>query len=730
MPSTILLAPFAGWAPAMRAAVLLLAATLWLPAALAQPAPAAAPAAVEVLTDAAADVHAQAQGQDQAVPQGRYAAMDLLAASLQETVDKVVATLKVSSLAAEPGNPVDDVTYTLRFTYQGLEYGIVVERYGTLTGEHFAHGYLARFDSGTMNRLGSIQVMEDPATNTIVATVNRNDITDANGAMPFPGRSLGSFWAETHLPYANQPFIYLGVAEVPFPADFTDRMPDSGMGTVTFPIQLGLRQEGHALLSSTDPMRASNGEATTFVFSVAARNLAEGEDLFRLTTANVPADWSVLAPDEYLRLAGGESRDVPVLATVPFTHTHGEAKEFTLEMRSTTDSATVGRVALGVRYHLVPQPAGHHPDLFLHSRAWGDADSPVYTVASSTFAGSSGYAYMNALQEDPLDDGIGLTGAYSGIQCCDPTTGQAQARWRWWAFLSPSLDMGLDFDLAGQGTLTVPVKTTAPIRAAQLEGVLYYWTYDPKADAYNETIVASLAPTAPQDLGAGDSRVLELPFKPTAAADFLPYAKRNGLFMELNMTSSVPALFLAAEAPVLAPGAVLRLPLVEYHDPLADAFRSKAQVELAPVGELHRDVNPGRTAVFQASLTNLQARAGAFEVKVEGVNKEWLEVLTPGPIPVEAGLSAPIRVALHVPASATAVDGADFVLTVQDSEDPTQRAMVHFVGRVVAGSDIPDEAPQVEALREEPAKATPGLEFAAVALGMAAVALVRRRQKA
>lgn len=689
------------------------------------PSQVAPPGPVQVLEDPAADVKLVSQGQSQDAPEGRLRSLDLLAATMQETATTFVAQVKVTAVGDDDLPVADSGQYDLHFTHKDAHYAVSVTRY--VDRGVYVWGELRRYEADGIaySYAGEPSVVVDAAAGTITSTFPRGLIVDRSGAAPYPGRVLEGIWAEAHWPFADGPFIGTGPVDAGFPADARDRMPDADVGQKQFPVVLGLEQEGNALLSSSDPMRASNGEATTFVFNVNAENTGDTEDLFEMVPVAAPADWAITIPDQFLRLAGKESKEIPVLVSVPFTHSHGDLKTFVLEMQSTSDPATVGRIALGLRYYLIPQPAGHHPQLWFHSQRWGAADDPFYTVFSQTFAGNVGFGSMNAMQEDVSDDKADLTGSWYGIRCCDESQ-TPQSLWHWGIWLSPSLEMGLDFDLAKTGKVSVPIKTTAPIPQAQVDANLWYWSYDEKEDTHREILVARMQPTAPVDLGAGTTTVFELELKANEAADYLQYRKHAGLFLEINVTSVAPSLFVAAQAPSIAPGGTMMLPLIEYHDPIGDAFAGESDIDLRPVGELSKPVNPGRTVIFQATLVNGLERDATFKVGVEGVNKHWLEMLGPRDITVASGTSQPVRIALHAPDDASPLDAGDFVLTAQDHEDPSQRALVHFVALVETANDIPDEAGLVGP-KVEQTKSSPGPALLVVILVVALAAVRRRR---
>lgn len=680
---------------------------------------------MEIATDPPADIALGAQGQSVGNPSPHFGALDLVALHATEKEAAVQLVLQVQDLDNPVRVPVqDDSLYVIDFLHLDQGYRILVYRY--VADQDYIFGILFKEDLAgeTRNFVRYLPVAVDAAAGTMSMSLSRDDLLDRQGASPFPGRTLSGFTVESHLLGSQEAFISLGDVIVSHPVDATDRMPDSGAGK-ELPFTMGLVQSGHAVLWSLAPTRGSNGEEATFVFNVSAQNTGTSEDLFEVRLANAPAAWNVTVPDRFVRIAPGATVAFPVIVSTPFAHQHGLVQKFTVEMHSTSDQGTVGRVALSIRYHSVPQPAGHHPDLFFHTARYGAAN-PFFPVTDAVTSYAGGFTYMNTLESDPQDQKVRVHGYYWGTNCGDCLPGNTpRSQWRWFVYLSPGLEMGLDFDLTRNGTLSVPIQSKLPLAQAVLGGRLMHESYDDSRGEWTSTLVAELAPSAARDLEADTLAEFSFEVKPTKEADLIRHAKRPYLTLALNLTSARPALFTGAEAPDLAPGGKLNLPLLEYRDPVDPAFASVGAVRLDASGQADRVLNAGKTALYALEVTSHLDHDQAFDLAVGGIRSGWAQV-TPAAVTVPAGGTATVHVAVQVPATALKGDLVDLIVTAQAKDTPGLRALARLTGIVDPGQAVEDEAALVPAA----ASGAPAPAMALVAGALALAALASRRRHA
>lgn len=682
---------------------------------------------VPVLQDARGDLQVSTENTHQAIPDSRFQSLDLVGLSVSESEDGFRLAVQLAGLDQPPEAPgFDDAIVMVNLLHNDQEYRAVFVR--AIGDQSYYFGYLLKYDpDGNRNFQRLLDIFPDPAKATLATTIARDELLDRSGAAPFPGRQLDGFWASTVL-RTSQGFANVNGIDPGSLYNVQDRMPDTGKGEVPLPIRLGLAQLGNAALWSREPIRASNGEQATFVFNVTAQNKGSTQELFHITARNVPADWQVLIPDSYLRIGAGESVHVPVLVSTPFTHAHGTLQKVRLEMTSEDEPGSKGQLDIGIRYFAIPQPGGHHNILSFHTTQFG-SQSPLFDVFDVGFAGNSGFAYMNTLDDDPADAKVPITGGFYGYYCsqgCPPEVPHVE--WRWDVYLQPSIEMGLDFDLANAGTLDVPIQAQVPIPGAVVGGQLRHLYYDDVRGDWIQTTIANFT-APPIDLMPGQPHVFQYTLPITPSADLLPPAKRAYLGVFLNLTAVKPSLFTGAEAPLLVPGGRMQLPLFEYRDPLQDAFSTLGAVRLVPEGAHERLVNPGKTAVFALKLHNELDEEMAFTTEIAGTHAEWARVLG-SPQTVVAGRSqADVRIAVTVPATATDRDAADLIVTAKGVEREDLHGIVRLLARVDLGHTHPDEAAQAQGFDVTEAKDSPSSQAPLLVLGLALLALAARRTR-
>lgn len=728
---------------AMRAFALLLVALLLVPPPTAGQTPATEYPSVHLLDDGTADVAVTVADQGTTAPSDRWAALDLKGLDVQEQTEGFQFTLAVASLSPDvPAAPfVEQGSYSLYFHHGDRDFRIQIQSRGiNFAGNQQYIGRVQASDPGqnAFFGVGPDQVVEvDVAAGTFRLTVDRDLLADSNGAAPQPGATLSGFHARSSglLGNVNRGVTVTGGTQAPTPRA-TDLMPNSGNGTLDFEVKFGVVQTGHARLHSDIPTRASNGEATTFVYQVQAYNSGPDEDRFNLVATGAPSAWQVKLPASQIPIPGNGSVVFPVLVTTPFAHVHGAFQNFVVEMRSQSDPGSVGRVQLGVRYLDPPQPAGHHNTLWLHSTL--GPDDPETTVAAAVVGtGTFNSAYFNAGEVDLLDASVPVPPDFR----FGPTVGAdgtPRMTFCWDIPLSPILELGIDMDLdAPNGTYSLPFASQLPLLGASVHGeVVRVGPPDGGftrfgdcgfANAANVTSIMTLGDSAPADF-TGANQVLTGEVGARAEGDYMQYEKGATLLLVLTMTGTRVDPFLGGDMPKLLPGGILEaLPLSEYHDPVNDVFVS--QVELVSDSPQDRAVNPGRSVLFTARLLNNAGTDQAFNLELTGPNHEWARVLGPTRLEVPAGGQAKVNVAVTVPEGTAAGQVADLVLTATSETDLGLRSLLRLFATVEPGTGLPDDSAAIATLDTGEAASTPGLEPVVLLGALAAVAVVLRRRK-
>jgi hypothetical protein len=736
---------------ALPAALALLMVVAALPAASAQDAGAAPSAARRVLDDPSGDLAATAAGNAAGNPAGRFAAADLTGLSVVESKDDLTFLLTVASLTTSPEAPfAESSVYAVDFAYADSLFRVQFVRqvfdHATYSGRAF------EYDAGrqAFAPIEQVVVSADPSSNTLSATVPRSIILDKHGSAPFPGRVLTGFHvSSTALSTSFLSSISLGPAggqAVPY-TGMRDSMPDAGNGSLDLPIALGLVQGGNARLTSEVPTRASNGEATTMVFTVNATNLGP-KQRFHLATVGAPAMWQVDLPSDLIEVPAQSTVAFPVLVSQPFAHQHGLFLSFTVEMTGLDHPGDVGRVQLGVRYTQPPQPAGHHDTLYLHTFTNPDVD-PTFATAFGTALGfDPSNLYFNTLtpDEDENDAKAPVGGSSMGFTQDVPPL----QRYTWIVPLSPALQMGLDFDLARHGTLKLALDTTLPMQGASMSGRIVHTVPDGRRcdsqrpggnrgcslddfffGAGTHATAALVGPSPAKDVAANTKgSALELPIVGTPAGDYLVFDPSATLAIQLNLTMvRADGFFGPRDAPKIEGGEMV-LPLIEYHDPVTQVFTSLGSLMIMVDGEQQRMVNPGKTALYNLKLMNHGATDASYDLEVSGAQASWSRILGDRRVSIPAGSERQLGVAVIAPPTAADGDQADLVLSAVDAKDPSARTLARLLTTVDTDAEHPDDSALVPGLDQQlHAKKSPTLEPAVLALAVAALALALRRRR-
>lgn len=679
-----------------------------------------AAAQVVVLEDPENDAQASVGGVAP-IPSGtvNVDAFDLVSLTVLEATDSFDFALQVKNLAAEPKTELDNGQFNVDFQHGDTSYRIQYWQQ-FLAGQLSYGANLLIFDQGRQNYvfLDRLDLDVDSGGGVLTATAERDMLLDGNGTAPTLGRELTLWKAFSRAGLIFNADGFAGGWRV------EDAMPDVGFGEIDYAIQQGLRQTGHARLYSDNPVRASNGEEATFVYYVEAHNLDSADDRFDLSVTGVPSNWQVTLPAPTIRIDGNGTQEFPVLVSTPFGHQHGAFEDFTLQLKSHRDSNSVGKLQMGIRYLEIPQPAGHHDRIWIHTRT--DTTNDAF-FGGPLFGGRPPVvAYMNALEADDRDEG--LQAPPPDAFCCP--IGQVQYNWE--VFLEPGLQLGLDFDVNETGSLDLEFISDVPFNDAVLSGYLvHYGVFDDDGffgpSGGDATVLGEFAPTAPQQIN-GATRFTTV-FTPKGISDLVPYRPGAALAMQLTLTTTGYDVTGTEQLlPRLMSGGVLQLPLFEYRDPVEHVFNSLAGIDLDYVDRSEKFVNPGETVLFNMTLTNEGAVDDVFNLRVNGTNQDWATLLGDDTVFVPTGASRPVVVAVTPPKDALDGDVVDLIITAASEAEPTVQGNIRAVAVVDALIDRADESKYVTDVAKELTKDkdSPGLPLVGLLAALAAIVARRR----
>lgn len=559
----------------------------------------------------------------------------------------------------------------------------------------------------------------------VTVVLPREILLNETGTPFGPGQDITNFYATSVTP----------VVDAPAGGTYArDRAPDEGFGP-DYHSALG-EETGSGLfqLTSVQPIRVSNGESTTIVYPVELNNTGSSERTVVLSIENPQSEWTVRSPARLIAPPTSTTR-FPVILSMPFHHEHGTLATFLVRAEDALDPSQWAGMRLGVFWLDTPQPAGHHNTLWLHSSGGFHAYSSSLGQCQTTDA------WMNPLPEEVPGRASEADVAGCPFEDASPsgqTTYPANQTYEWRVPLDPELAMGLDFDVDQTGSFVADLRTKTPSNRAVVAFSLLYC--DPSRDDGASVRFGGCGGTwttlawdqyGPTSLPANTLTRLEFEFPLRAEADLIPYQRGSNLMLYVRFNTEPPAGPPNTATPESAPllvvkGAELVLPLVEYHDPIDQAFQDVGLLELRPLGPFEKPVNPGRTAVFPFELANVASQRQEVEITIEGHNHGWATLFGGDRFDLEPLEKANITLAVVVPVDASEGERAELFVVGQSRTDPNVVALSRLRAAVVDAVilDVPDEADQVPSER---GAAVPALHFAFVATAMSAVMFLRRK---
>ncbi|HLE47756.1 MAG TPA: hypothetical protein VI818_05610 [Candidatus Thermoplasmatota archaeon] len=536
----------------------------------------------------------------------------------------------------------------------------------------------------------------------------------------------------------------------------SDRAPqDPAQFGAPFTFQLGGNGRGFLGLTSAEPIRVSNGEATTIVYKADLTSQAKEPITVQLETANTEEGWSVRVPS-LLKVEAGQTVTFPVILALPFTHDHGRTATFLVKAQAVEDEGSYAELSLGVFWTDVPQPSAHHEGegggTFFHSAP--DTDANGFEQVLAAFPRFN--VWMNALDQDPdpdaRDDPVPSL-FNEGLFCVFPQGGgqgcktPPESKHTWFFPLQPSLLLGLDFELSREGLFVFDILPKLQATSAKVVVELLYcdpaqmrqggqgggggggggggagcsnntWNYG-KVLARGERAGA---------LAAGTAAHYEVPLKMDPGAEILQYKKGANIGLRIVFTADTPQNIIGNGPEFITNKAHMDLPLIEYHDPVDQAFQNVGTLALVSKTPFEKRVNPGRTAVYKFDVKSNATDDQDVVLEVQGVNQDWARIVGDEKIELTPGESREIMLAISVPADAVAEERAELFFVAQNLRDSAVVAVTRLRATVVdpAVEVIPDEAGQITDLDSD--GGSPGFEALAILVGLAVVVAARRRR--
>jgi hypothetical protein len=546
---------------------------------------------------------------------------------------------------------------------------------------------LEQGDGSVYTRILDLEATEDTAAGTITFTLAKNNIISLQGHAPVFKSRL------TNVTVASWTTLGFGDAT----SQLGDQMPDGQPGEILY--ELGGSANGHLTLEAPDPVRISNGGATTFVFQAHLQNTDSQDDAATMEVVGAPSNWEI-SVQAAQRVPAGDERPIFALVTIPFGHQHGGFSGFDLVATSSRDPSITASIRFGVLHTPIPFPAGHHPDVYLHA------------VADDTGA---------------LGDTFGTT--TNTMNTIPPETDAPEAFARllpdgtaaWDIPLGPALALGMDFDLARTGSVAFEVlgKRSGP---ATISAELLL------VRGEEDLVTLAEAMTADIELDLQAATPVSFTVAPTAEADYIPYTPGPNLMLRIRLTTAPgsPTPVPQAATPAIVVGSfAMNLPLNEYADlPVWDPG-IESTVRLVSEGPIERDALPGTTVTYTFTLTNNGDATDDLELGVAGNGASNSDFAPQGKVRLGAGESRQATVAVRVPSDMREGDRLEVILLARSENDPSNIALVRTATRATQDADNADEEQAFQDALDK--KGTPVPPLAAVlALGLA-LAMRRRR---
>ncbi len=617
---------------------------------------------------------------------GTFQHADLVEAGVwQESATELVLFARPASLSAQSEHnvPYGDPEYDIRFSHGLQGYRVLVkvflENQGTaLFGDPETVATLEKeLEEDVFVALADVASVVDVDEGVILTTVPRSAIRDHNEAAAGRNATLTDFSAQARaMGWFSMPIGGTSPPIVVGPLMAHDRAPDSYFEDASYEMKTGATlSRGELLAGTSDPVRWTNGEATTFVYTIRLTNLG-AQKIVSVAPVDVPGHWQVAFSDRYT-VPANTHINVTFHVAIPFAHSHGLFEEFGLQFTS-VDAGHEATARMGVYWPLVPQPAGHHDHLWLHSVAQA-ATNPFQIDANEV------HGWFNAAKQDERDTATPIPPDFIAL----PDDGTMQAHWR--LLLEPSLRMGLDFLLekVGEGTMTLqfPIPVSDPTLTFELRH------YDRRFIVPRVTTLVVAEATHTGQASGTIPFVFES-LAPRDAADLIRYLPAADLELNLTLTGVIPGLGFenpSAIAPSLLPDqSEFTLPLLEYHDPLEATFftDASARITVGTQGQ-EREVNPGEQVVYNMTLHYNGVFATDFVIELTG-HQDWAVPLGDARFTMEPGTAREVAIAVQPPLNAPEGTFDTTIRLVSTTNAAVEAGMVVRT-TVVHGADVPDE---------------------------------------
>src|SRR5581483_558587 len=679
----------------MRSAWLLTMALL--AASFAAPAASAAGASKPFLQDGTGDTTFNVAGAPTGVPVGNQAvaSADLLSLDLQETDMAYDMTLQVAGFSSS----VDFSQYQVHFDFRNMSYTAFVTRQILPTGDHYVAGDLTAVSSDDKGNyyssygsyVASLVVKEDAANAKLSFEIQKAYVLDGLKRLPSRGDNFTNIYVES-----QDSLFCTGCGSV------EDRMPDAD--AVRYTVQIGDESHGHLSLSSPDRIRVSNGGAATFVYTVTLSNNADSTDTVDLALRDMPAGWNGTV-ETPIKVPGHGLKTFSVLASVPFAHVHGGFSAFNLSAQSQTDPNSNAVLRMGILHTPIPQPAGHHSEIYIHP------DFSNSGVSGTVFPYTTGV--MNTEAPKPEEASQQLSMGYTP----DNANG-------WYIPLNPQLQIGIDMDLARTGSIAGNI-VGHTVGSATVSAKLVLVRTD---NGGSKPLVLAKSNSQDVSLSLNTASPFKLQMTPTPESDYIPFDSHQnlGLIIDLSQSGATPyfCCISSNEEPTLqVDGFKMVLPLNEYADRLTGISEAASAVDLKADGPVEKAGRPGTLLTYTFDLQNTGFTDDTFVLETAGTDAKRGNLVPNGEVTLAAKETKQVTLGVSIPPDFKDGQSLEVLVFAHAKSDPSKMALARTKTTVATTGNASSDETKVFLAAKNDAKKSPGPD-AIMLLGAAGVALV------
>lgn len=567
-------------------------------------------------------------------PAGLYGMADYKGLNYRVEHGNLTFELELAGMGETRIPMLDSVYHAIHFEYGGGEYVVRIFRQVPVPlgaeVQVYPEANLLRIENGEWQPIAELQARTDEVAATVSAQLPLHLVREATGVVVHPGSLLEDMFVESYW----QLDVAWEVSPTGDPVVVYDRMPDQGS------VDLELVYEVEEILalqmSTTDSRRLSNGGPDTLTFPATIYNVGNETYSVELSIRNAPSNWEVSLVDDRFTLTPGDQRETLLVVQIPGRHEHGALEVFDLVATSPTVQYEAS-LQFGVIFTEIPQPSGHHPQVYIHSL---DRDRAAVEIWPWVSVGTGILSTLD-LDERGSDEPIDSQTLEPGL------TG-------WILNLSPGLGMGLDFMPNATSELTTTL--AAGMEPGGFPDVTTYaWLALTQPDAPDLTLMESES----QSLAVTGEHPVSYSLQVLPGIDRIPYQK--GAQLQLKIAVDTGESMYVLSGPLLLPGGGMTLPLEEYRDlpPMADSDELVASI----VADATR-ARAGDRLGFEVIVTNAGASERSLQIEVLGGASEI--ALEATHMQLASGESHSIHGVLSIPETAVPDQLLSYYLVARD----------------------------------------------------------------